>query len=186
VLMAGRSGNEPMRLTYWTLDGAPSVTMLLPEAYVQDVLKDYTVEMGERVMLATQGFTLLPRGDEVVIVFSGLSDAELDSERALFGPRLWVHAKGGSPPTVMELPAVPVRSMITYRTQLDANSKPSDMLAPGTRVLSNAGAHVYFAVTTSEDLLCGLRVCWSMAEGRPVLDVDTFEGGRQLAYEFQL
>jgi len=186
VVVAGRGGNEPMRLTYWTLEGAPAVTLMLPEAYAQDVLSDYNVTLGERVLLSTQGFSLLARSDEVAIAFSGLSDAELDSERTLFGSRLWVHAKSGAPPLAVVLPAVPARAMIAYRTQLDANAKPNDLIVPGTRVVDNAGAQSYYTVTTSEDSLCGLRVCWSSAEGRPILDVDTFEGGAQVAYEFPL
>jgi hypothetical protein len=185
VVLAGRDGNEPVRVTHWTVDGAPSVTMLLPEAYVQQVLHEYNVATGARVMLASQGFLVLQNADRVDIAFRGLSKAELDSERALFGPRLWIHDKP-PPTTALVLPDVPVRSMTAYRTQLDANTKPNNLLVPGTRVAADANSQSYFAVTTSEDLLCGLRVCWSNAEGRPLLDADTFEGGSQVAYESML
>jgi len=182
VVLAGRDGNEPVRVTHWAVDGAPSVTMLLPEAYVQHALLEYNVATDARVMLASQGFLVLQNADMVDIAFRGLSKAELDSERALFGPRLWIHDKPPSTVALM-LPDVPVRSMTAYRTQLDANAKPNNLLVPGTRVANDANYQIYFAVTTSEDLLCGMRVCWSNAEGRPLLDADTFEGGSQVAYE---
>lgn len=182
VILAGRGGNEPMRMTRWTLGDAPAVTMLLPEGYVQEVLHEYNVAAGARVMLASQGFLVLQNSAMVDIAFRGLSKAELDSERSLFGTRLWIHGKAQATQAVA-LPQAPVHAMITYRTQLDANAKPTNLLVPGTRVAADAAAQIYFVVSTSEDLLCGLRVCWSNADGRPLLDADTFEGGAQVAYE---
>lgn len=182
VVLAGRGNNEPMRVTYWTLDDAPPATMLLPEGYVQEVLADYNVASGNRAMLTTRGFLVLPRADEVPIGFAGLSEAELDSERSLFGARLWIQAKPRMPPSI-ELPQSPVGSMVAYRTQADANAKPNPLLVPGARIAADATSQVYFVATTSEDQLCGLRVCWSNADGRPILDVNTFAGGNQVAYE---
>ena len=41
VVLAGRGDNEPMRVTWWTLADAPSLVVLLPEAYVRLYLADY-------------------------------------------------------------------------------------------------------------------------------------------------
>tara|TARA_Y100000389_G_scaffold204218_1_gene255643 strand:- start:179 stop:1990 length:1812 start_codon:yes stop_codon:yes gene_type:complete len=182
VVLAGRSSNEPMRVTYWTLEGAPTVTMILPEAYVQEVLRDYNTVSKNSPMLSARGFLVLPRADEVPIVFSGLSDAELDSERSLFGARLWIQGTARAA-VVVDLPPVPVRALVTYRTQLDANTTPSNLILQGARVYDDAAAQVYHVATTSEDQLCGLRVCWSNVDNRPILDVDTYQGGAQLPYE---
>jgi hypothetical protein len=151
---------------------------------VQEVLRDYNAVHSSSALLAAQGFLVLPRADEIAINFDGLSPVELESERTLFGPRLWIHGVPNGMPT-RELPMPPARSMIVYRTQLDADTvlKPNDLRLPGTRVASDAAAHVYYVATTSDDLLCGMRVRWTRAGEQPFLDADTIDGGSQVAYE---
>lgn len=187
VLLAGRGDRESMRVVHWTVDDQPRVTMLLPDSYVRTVLSDYNT--GARpaegqALLAAQGFYVLPRVDEVPLVLERFTEAELDSERIKYGPRLWIHSKARMPMTT-ELPDAPTRAMVVYRTQLDADRTPSeaDGVLPGTRVVADATAQIYYTSTTSDDLLCGLRVCWNGNAGLPMLSVDTLEGGAQLAYE---
>ena len=184
VLLAGRNDRERMRVVHWTADEQPRVTMLLPDNYVRIVLEDYNIHARTshgRALLATQGFYALHRADEVPLVFEYLTEAELDSERCKHGPRLWIHSKARVVPMMAELPQVPTRDAVVYRTQLEADRKSLgrgidggvEALPPGKRVVADATTQFFFVSTSSEDPFCGLRVCWAGNEGSPVLSVDT-------------
>ena len=188
VVLAGRANNEPMRVSWWTPSEGTPVLMLLPEAYVQIALIDYdskrTTGQGQ-ALLCSQGFLVLANADEVPIEFAGVTASELDGERAAFGPRLW--SMRGTPPDpalpeLHEAPA-PRGGLVSYRTQTDADADCTrGLLDPGVRVGTSPTHSVFYTKTTSDDQLSGLRVRWTVAD-RPTLDVDTFEGGQQLAYE---
>jgi hypothetical protein len=160
-----------MRVTHWTLEGAPAVTMLLPDGYVRRVLCDYNSTHPNPLSVTLCGRLTLHRADEVPIVFCGLSDAELDSERALFGSRLWIHVDATNSFTVDKLPIVPMRSgASTYCTQNTAVGEQGAVA--GTRVVADAEVHVFDVVTSCNDPFSGVRVRWANASGRPILDAD--------------
>jgi len=74
--------------------------------------------------------------------------------------------------------------LVAYRTQSDADAARSrELVAPGRRLAGRAERAVFYTSTTSDDALGGLRVRWTSVDGKPALDVDTGEGGAQLAYE---
>lgn len=192
VVLAGRASNEPMRVTWWTLKDAPSLLVLLPEAYVRAALPDYAMRLSgahDEALLASSGLLALAAVDELPIQFAGLTDVELDGERTVFGPRIW--APTGSAPVdwLKAAQGIPDArdALVVYRTQQDAEAdRLAARLAPGQRVGGFTDHLVFYTSSHSDDQLDGLRVRWAFAAGqrdKPTLDVDTHASGRQLPYE---
>lgn len=182
VVLAGRSNNEPMRVSWWTSAEGTPLLMLLPEAYVHIALKDYDSKhvAGQRqALLCSQGFLVLANEDEVPIKFAvaGLTASEPDGKRAALGPRLWHVRETAINSALLELHDAPAPrdGRVSYRTQTDAEADwARGLLKVGARVGTSRTHSVFYTNTTSEDQLSGLRVRWT-GPYWPVLDVDTVQ-----------
>jgi len=197
VVLGGRNDAQPMRATWWTLaDRAGGVLMLVPEAYVQHATVGYHAHappMHDGALLCAQGYLVLHDDDALPITLSGVKAEELEAERRAFGRRLWipngataydshaaVAALDGHAAAARDAAPPP-----TFRTQREAMALES-AVSPGARVPGTPGRTVWNTSETSSHALSGLRVCLVRRAARPhmpTLDVDTYEGGLQLAFE---
>jgi hypothetical protein len=194
-VVAGREGQEVMRVICWTSENAPAVTLLLSEAYVRHVLSDYYQERLGAISLggrAVSGFLALSDEDEIPIRFPDLSEAEQSYATQAFGSRIWRTGRGSASSrdsclgALKDMQSAPAswRSLLSYAVE-GSDSSSADALRPGQRVHSSSGAAVFYVHTTSADPLMGLSVRWVFApkEGAtgardmPTLDVanDAFE-----------
>ena len=175
VVLAGRGGAQPMRVVWWTTTGAPSVLMLLPDAYVADALAVYNQRPESSPMLVAQGVLEL-RADEIVAAsFPEMDEgsSEMKAEQHIFGTRLWkmggafatqkptkkggAFAKGGAPPRPnLDLGAAQVATRGGYVTELDNE----DLLRDGLVGIDEQTDSSF--VYTTCDALAGLTVRWVM------------------------
>lgn len=194
-VVGGREGQEVLRVIWWTSESAPSVTLLLPEAYVRHVLSDYyqdrlgLVSLGLR---AVSGFLALSDEDEIPVRFPDLSEAEQSYAVQAFGSRIWrtghgsASSRGSCAGALADMQSAPAswRSLLSYAVD-GADSASSDALRPGQRVHTSSGSTIFYVHTTSADALMGLNVRWvfapkegtDVARDMPTLDVanDAFE-----------
>jgi len=196
VVFGGREGAQPMRATWWTVpDRTGGVLMLLPEAYVQMAMKGYPLQAPtthSRAFLCAQSLLVLADADALPMRFEGVEPGEYDAELRAFGKRLWI-PNGATEREAREavslLDGVPkaAEPLPTHRLQRDADQASARVeLSPGQRVPTASARTVYYTSTSSDDGLSGLRVRWTRraaAPHLPTLDVDSGEGGTQLAYE---
>lgn len=196
VVLGGRDDAQPMRCVWWALpDRAGGVLMLLPEAYVQMAMEGYAAQTPSthgQSYLASQGFLALADADALPMQFSGVEPTEYDAELSAFGRRLWI--PNGATEREASEAAVAVDSapkaaaaVPTFRLQRDAElAQSGGALVPGARIPSAAARSTWFTSASSDEALSGLRVRWvrsATAPHLPTLDVDTYGGGAQLAYE---
>jgi len=196
VVAAGRDGDEPLRVTWWTLSNRTGgVLMLLPDVFVRTALIDYsiTARPGQgHAMLAAQGFLVLADADAVPLHFTNVSPTEQHDSERYYGNRLWI--PNGA--TAREAAGTAARfagvidaavTLASFHTQLEAEAEiKSGQLKPGQRVKGPSGLSIFYTSTTSEDHLCGLRVRWVLAPGgsdMPTIDIDNGPGGHQQSYE---
>lgn len=195
VVLAGRGGNEPMRVSWWTLPADPdkaSILVLLPQAYVHEVVPDYSHQVRAQhgaAVLCSAGMLSLSNADVLPIVLKDVLEVELDTERKAFGARIWVlraQSDRSLEAALVDVTQAPQTrfGLVAYRTQADVDAeRERGLLCPGQQLATNAERTIFYTSTSSEDQLSGLRVRWSVVDARPVLDVDTYEGGRQWSYE---
>lgn len=162
VVLAGRDGREPMRVSAWRESSdTPWIVILLPNSYITHVLSDYAVlgrESHGTPLLSVASTLVLNASDEMPISF------EDDDERARFGPRVWVLRS--EPSNVPDGPA-PMPPTI-FKTQQDAQREVD---AVDQRVVVTDDRVVFFTTTISDDAFSGLRVRWT-GGATPVLDMD--------------
>lgn len=181
-VVAGREDSEVLRLVHWTGVGMPDAMMLLPEAYIRFVLRDYYSDLTTSVEMAgaraVSGFIVLNDDDIIPMRLPELSEAEQAHASTVLGSRLWKVSQ--RPPSTAMAKAIaaaapPWRQLLTYNVVGLQN--PIDV-TPGQRVPVGAGWQMFYTHCTTEDPLSGLRVKWVFAPGEqadardmPTLDV---------------
>ena len=178
-------------------DRTGGVLMLLPEAYVQMAMKGYPLQAPtthSRAFLCAQSLLVLADADALPMRLAKASSrasttprlralwqAAVDSQRrngargARGGVAARRRAQGGR--AAAHPPAA-------------ARRRPGERARRAVPWAARAGTAsartVYYTSTSSDDGLSGLRVRWTRraaAPHLPTLDVDSGEGGTQLAYE---
>lgn len=108
AVKAGREGKEAMRAIHWKSHTTPdAIVMLLPEAYVRYMFKDYMSETEPRVKgsgCIVGGKLVFSNGESIPMRRPDVSEAEQMVTAQMLGPRIWrMNASaGGAPEYVFE------------------------------------------------------------------------------------
>jgi len=108
AIKAGREGKEAMRAIHWKSPSAPdAIVMLLPEAYVRYMFKDYMSDTKARVKgsgCIVGGKLVFSNGESIPMRRPDVSEAEQMVTAQMLGPRIWrlTASTGDAPEYVFE------------------------------------------------------------------------------------